>query len=325
MIRPAACLKAVVVALSLFTIGTNGRASERLKVMIPSTIDRVEQLCYVMLPDKFDAEGEPAPLLVSLHSWSGDCEQRKPDLEAGAAERGWIYLAPNFRGPNDDPDACGSEKAQQDILDAVEWAKKTYRIDSRRVYLTGASGGGHMTLLMAGRHPGVWAAASAWVGISDLKAWHEKHAATRYGQMMRACCGGAPGDSEAVDREYRERSPLTHLKNAVNLPLDISAGIHDGHTGSVPIWHSLAAFNVIAEAGNQPSISPQAMQELSRPEGRLSRPQASDREVDASFGREIYLRRMAGPARVTIFEGGHERIDSATLAWLERHVKKVGQ
>jgi hypothetical protein len=35
------------------------------------------------------------------------------------------------------------------------------------------------------------------------------------------------------------------------------------------------------------------------------------------------LRRFAGKARVTIFEGGHESIPEAAIAWLEQH--KRGQ
>ena len=214
-------------------------------------------------------------------------------------------------------DACGSPKAQQDILDAVEWAKNKYNIDAQRIYLTGSSGGGHMTMLMAGRHPQVWAAASAWVGISDLAAWHERHAGSRYGRMMRAACGGKPGDKPEVDEQYRSRSPLTHLHRAVDVPIDLAAGVHDGHKGSVPIRHTLEAFNVIARAADATPISEAEIDQLSRKDGRLDRPQDSDQATDPSFGREIYLRRTAAKARVTIFEGGHEGIATAAIALAE--------
>jgi hypothetical protein len=235
-------------------------------------------------------------------------------------QRGWICIYPNFRGRNDNPMACGSLAAQQDILDAVTWAKKHYKINSRRVYLTGVSGGGHMTMLMAGCHPEVWTAASAWVGISDLASWHGKHSQDRYGEMMRSVCGGAPGDSDLIDKQYRLRSPLTHLHRAAKVALDISAGVHDGHTGSVPVRHSLAAFNTIAKAARGKQITEAEIGQISRKEGRLDKPTPSDQVVDPSFGRQIHLRRHAGRARVTIFEGGHEGIEAAAIAWLEKHV-----
>ena len=50
-------------------------------------------------------------------------------------------------------------------------------------------------------------------------------------------------------------------------------------------------------------------------------PRPSDKVEDASFGREIHLRRHAKKARVTIFEGGHEGIATAAIAWLEQHVR----
>lgn len=137
----------------LFTCGQGvGLSVERNKVLIANTVDGTKQPSYVLLPDTFDPSGSPVPLLVSLHSWSGDLEQRNEPLETLANARGWICLLPNFRGRNDHPEACGSEIAQQDILDAVEWVKANYPVDRRRIYLTGSSGGGHMTMMMVGRH-----------------------------------------------------------------------------------------------------------------------------------------------------------------------------
>lgn len=289
--------------------------------MVPSSIDGTQQPCYLILPDGFGSSSPPAPLLVSLHTWSGGVDQRLTDMEREAERRGWIYLFPHFRGPNQTPDACGSQKAQQDILDARDWVLKHHPVDKRRIYLTGASGGGHMTMLMAGRHPEAWTAASAWVGISDLAAWHKRHATDNYGKMLRQCCGGAPGESEKVDEQYRTRSPLTWLDRAVDLPLDLAAGVHDGHKGSVPVRHTLDAFNVVARAQNAPAIPEDQIAQISRPNGRLENPQPDDTREDATLGRAIYLRRTAGKARVTVFEGGHECLAKAAAEWLSRQVK----
>jgi poly(3-hydroxybutyrate) depolymerase len=297
-------------------------SGQRMRITVTSSIDGTSQPSYLILPRDLDSDQQSVPLLVSLHSWSADVEQRKFELERLAIQRGWIYLFPHFRGPNQHPDACGSVKAQQDILDAVDWVRQRYPVDSRRIYLTGVSGGGHMTMLMVGRHPQRWAAASAWVGISDLAAWHAFHADTRYGAMLRASCGGRPGESPEVDQQYRLRSPLTHLHAAGQVPLDLAAGIHDGHRGSVPIRHTLDAFNTIALAVGESPVSEHEIQQLSRPDGRLDRPQASDRTVDTALGRTIHLRRYAGPSRVTIFEGAHEGNAAAAIDWLEQHAKE---
>ena len=296
-------------------------AYERLAITFISRLDHSEQPAYLIVPDGYEQQAASVPLVVSLHSWSGDWHQRHEALEMAVVERGWLYLFPNFRGPNNRPEACGSPLARQDILDAVAQVVRNYRVDRQRIYLTGSSGGGHMTMLMAGRHPEVWAAASAWVGISDLSAWHDRHAEGNYGRMLRACCGGAPGESESVETQYCDRSPLTHLHRAVNLPLDLAAGVHDGHQGSVPIRHTLDAFNVLAQAQGANRIGRDEIDQLSRPNGRLNSPQSSDDITDETFDRAIYLRRHAGPARVTIFEGGHEGLATATVAWFEQHAR----
>ena len=321
--RSASILSALATSSLLAYVATAVADEEpnRRQITFVSTADGTQQPAWLILPENFDAAGPPTPLLVSLHSWSGGMEQRRRELEAAARERGWIYLFPHFRGVNRQPEACGSLLARQDILDAVAWTRKHYPVDSRRIYLTGSSGGGHMAMLMAGRHPRLWAGVSAWVGISDLEAWHVKHAKGHYGAMLRACCGGAPGDSPEVDAQYRDRSPKTWMAGAVDVPLDLGAGIHDGHTGSVPIRHTLEAFNLVARAQGLPEVSPAEMEQLSRPDGRLTKPLPSDLEPDEDFIRAIHLRRTAGKARVTIFEGGHERLDAAAIAWLSRQVK----
>ena len=240
-------------------------------------------------------------------------------LERLVHDRGWIYLFPNFRGVNQTPQACGSLVAQQDILDAVDWVSDHHNVDRRRVYLTGSSGGGHMTLLMAARYPKRWRAASAWVGISDLAAWHQRHQGTKYGDMLEKCAEGAPGDSPEVDAQYAARSPLTYLASAKQVAIDIAAGVHDGHTGSVPIRHSIEGFNEIANSNGNVPVSEQEIQQISRQDGRLESPGVGDTGFDPSFGRDYYLRRRAGSARLTIFEGGHEGIAPAAMAWFEDH------
>lgn len=273
------------------------------------------------------AKTQKTPLFVFLHSWSSDYKQDNSKWLRGAVEQRWIFLHPNFRGANLSPKACGSKFARQDVLDAMRWAKRQFQVDPERIYLCGVSGGGHMTMLMAAHHPEEFSAASAWVGISDLAEWHRFHTRnnepTRYAKMIVQCFGAPPGSSAAVDQSYRDRSPLFHIHQVGDLPVDIFAGVNDGHTGSVPVSHSLLAFNKIAEAHGASQVSEQEMQQLWTKK-KLSSPQSSDLQPDASLGREIKLRRTASKSRVTIFEGGHESVPSAAFEWLGRHRRMTG-
>ena len=292
---------------------------KQLNIEVPSSLDKTPQPCRLDIPHGYAKDGEPVPLVVLLHSWSGDYRQGNGVLERLVAAQGWLCLMPNFRGPNLQPEACASALAQQDILDAIDWVCQRYRIDQKLIYLCGSSGGGHMTMMMAGRHGKRFRAASAWVGISDLAAWHQKHERTRYGDMLRKSCGGRPGQSQDIDAQYRNRAPIHFLKEVGDLPLDLAAGIHDGHKGSVPIVHTLNAFNAIAQAQGAAEISPAEIEQLSALNGRLQKPHPTDEGHDEAWARDYYLRRSAGSSRVTIFEGGHEGIPAAMLAWFLSH------
>ncbi|QDS89552.1 Prolyl oligopeptidase family protein [Rosistilla ulvae] len=258
------------------------------------------------------------PLVVVLHSWSGDYKQRlHKKIEAWCVQQGWAYIHPNFRGPNLRPEATGSELVVQDIVSAVDHAKMTANIDPSAVYLIGTSGGGYTSLLMAGRHPEIWAGVSAWVPISDLTAWyHEcKLAKRNYFNNIVASCGGVPGTSPEVDEEYRKRSPLTYLADAKGVRLSINAGIRDGHVGSVPVSHSLLAFNEVAEAADR--LSEEQIRELVQTAKVPADLQTAI--SDPSFGeKQPLFRRTSGSATVTLFDGGHELVDNAAIAWIKQ-------
>ena len=118
---------------------------------------------------------EPVPLVVALHTWSSNWKQssQKP-VEDFCVKNGWAYLHPDFRGPNRRPEATGSDLVIGDIVSAVAFACKQTKVDKERIFLFGASGGGYTSLIMAGKRPDLWAGVSAWVPISDLRAWHKE-------------------------------------------------------------------------------------------------------------------------------------------------------
>ncbi len=265
------------------------------------------------------------PMVVALHSWSSDYKQTlHSDIEAWCVENGWAYLHPDFRGRNLRPEATGSELVVQDILSSVEYAKSAGYIDSSSIYLVGTSGGGYACLLMVGRHPNLWAGVSAWVPIFDLKAWYfeTKERKLRYTDEIVASCGGAPGDSPEVDTEYWKRSPIAYLENAKGANLHINTGIRDGHDGSVPVSHSLLAFNAIADRKDR--LSKRQIRHFVR---KTDVPKSLRSEIsDPGYGdKQPLFRRTSGSVTVTVFDGAHELISGAAIAqienWQER--KKV--
>ena len=298
---------------------------ESMTVTVMSSKDNTPQrMLYYAHPEAAKAQkGEAVPLLVFLHSWNGNCSQGMEILPE-VKQRKWVFAAPNFRGPNTSPQACASESAIKDVLDAVDYARKNARIDDSRIYLLGGSGGGHMALMMAAKAPSLWAAVSAWVPITDLARWHAENLISHkgYDKSLEKVCGGAPGKPE-TDREYRARSPLFFLEAAKGLPIDINAGISDGHKGgSVPISHSLRAFNVLAKANglNDKLLAEEDIAFMTEKE-KIPETLASEKENDLERRRTTLFRRISGPVRITIFEGGHEGEYAASYKWFSRQRK----
>ena len=94
--------------------------------------------------------------------------------------------------------------------------------------------------------------------------------------------------------------------------MDLNAGIHDGHLGSVPISHVLHAYNALARANDHPeaTLTEEQIAVMTR-ERRVPEDLAGENEgVPYRKGRVLF-RRQAGPVRITLFEGGHESDEEA--------------
>jgi acetyl esterase/lipase len=263
---------------------------------------------------------EPRPLLVALHSWSEDYRQAESAIYAEwAIANDWVFVHPNFRGANTRPQATGSELVIGDVLSAIDYAKANARVDESRIYVVGWSGGGYLGLLLAGRAPEIWAGVSAWVPISDLNAWYEesRRLGTKYVRQIAASCGGSPtGEGAAVD-ECRKRSALTYMERARGVPIDINHGIRDGRNNDdpVPVSQSLVAFNLLAAPEDR--FTAEEIAYFTR-EAEVPTALRSETSDPSYGGLRILFRRQSGNARITIFDGAHDKNTEAAFRWLNR-------
>ncbi len=294
----------------------------------------------IQYPSKADNTKQPAlwyetpdtrlrPLMVGLHTWSSDYKQKSSVPYAKwCMENKWHFIHPNFRGPNKTPEAMGSELAVQDILSAVDYAKSQANVDHNRIYLIGCSGGGHATMLMMGRYPKKWAGATAWVGISDIAAWHDQtsKADLRYAKEIEIAAGGAPKEGSDAEAECIKRSPLTYLPKAKGQigPFSINVGIHDGHTGSVPVSQSLNAFNALADEKDRFSAK-----QIRFITSKQRIPKALRKKITLKLAplfeeKPVLLHRKSGNVEITIFDGGHEILYAPALDWIGKQSRRGG-
>ncbi len=286
---------------------------------ITSTLDWHRQPIQVYVPEV----QEPRPLVVILHGWRGNYRKGRFAAEClkECARRGWYGVQPNFRGPNNRPEACASPPAMQDVFDAADWMAQRFQLEDQPCYLVGASGGGHMGLMLTVQAPERWSGVSVWASVTDLAQWHAECATSKrwahYARDLEAVCGGPPGVSPDVDAQYTLRSPLTFMKNARGVPLDINHGINDGQKGSVPPYHSLRAFNLLALAYDMPDVALTGTLDRDALRKLAARETSLLDVVDAVRQHTVLIRRRAGSARFTLFDGGHVGDAAAAFAWFE--------
>lgn len=284
-----------------------------------SSADDTNQPMMFYKPERDD----PRPLLVALHSWSNNYRQKESVIYAEwAIANDWIFIHPNFRGANNKPEATGSELVIGDVLSAIEYAKANARVDESRIYAVGWSGGGYLGLLLAGRAPEIWAGVSAWVPISDLNAWYEqsKRLGTKYVREIAASCGGNPLNARPAADECRKRSALTYLDRARGIAIDINHGIRDGRSGGdpVPVSQSLIAFNLLASP--EARLTEDEIAYFTR-EAQVPATLKTDTADPAYGGLRILFRRQSGNARITIFDGAHDKNTEAAFRWLNQQTK----
>lgn len=194
--------------------------------MVQSSLDHSSQPNLLFVPET----ERSIPLVVGLHTWSYDRFNKVNDYLPLCQKYGWALLLPEFRGPNlrcnpHGREACGSDLALQDILDALSYVLKTERIAPDRVFLLGASGGGHAALLTAARKPNLWRGVAVWCPVCDLAEWHAFFGSgNSYAAELEYCLDGTPGEQP---EQYRKRSPSSYAEELSCLPLSIHQGRHD--------------------------------------------------------------------------------------------------
>ncbi len=288
------------------------------RVAIPSTKDDSRQQAYFFKSTK----RRPQPLIVSLHTWSGDYQQKDP-LAKEILARDWNYIHPDVRGRNNRPEAMGSSLVMADIKDAIEYAVNNGNVDTSEIHIIGVSGGGYATLCAYMQLDYPVKSFSAWAPIADIEAWYWESIGRgqKYAADIVAALGGTFDPVEA-----RKRSPLFqqfHENDRRPSSLYLFEGIHDGYTGSVPITHSLNMFNRLVAGLKYQTTSLDSINQLARLDSTL----ISDREIidlltkrtlplyrqhkKELSGRRVYLEKQFDNIHLTIFEGTHEQLPQA--------------
>jgi esterase/lipase len=267
-------------------------------VEIPGSIDNKKQMAF-MYPTK---QKEKMPLVVSLHTWSGDYRQYD-DLAVLVKNADWNYIHPDFRGKNNTPESCLSELAIGDIDNAILFAAQNGNVDLNNIFVLGHSGGGMAVLGMFLKSSYNIKYCMSWCPVSDLELWYNqsRFSNTEYWQDILKV--GGSGKILNIE-EIRKRSPLyMQPKKNINTLLEIYAGINDGYNGTVSTLHSINFYNKYTSYQNKQNYAIPDNDIISL----ISR-NFSDGQTEFIAGRRIIYKKEAADINLFIFDGGHEML-----------------
>ena len=170
-------------------------AAKLKTVKITSSLDGAVQNAYYYRTHS----NEKRPLIVMLHTWCGTYkslhEANSPIPPQQVFTLDWNYIQPDFRGKNDHPDACGSEKTVRDIDQAIDYAVSQGNVDTNKIYIVGASGGAYQGLVYFMKSKKQVAGYELWVPVSDLIAFYYQGMSQRHsydGDILK--CTSSEGD-----------------------------------------------------------------------------------------------------------------------------------
>ena len=289
------------------TVGGNWNNDFEL-VHIKSSLDEIVQKAYF-----YNSKSSyPVPLLISLHTWSGNYAQFD-SLAVLCKERNINYMHPDFRGANSTFEACSSPLALSDIDDAIDYAIANANVDMNRIFVIGVSGGGYATLSTFMRSKHNISKFSAWAPISNLITWHEENISSggKYSEDILNCTNSKNGNLNRTNA--KNRSPIywnTPKSKLTNSKLFIYAGIHDGLQGSVPFTHSINFYNkVLSDLEVEDStkyVSHKEIQHLLKQREPLG-------NYDSMANRKIFLLKKFRNIKLIIYDGKHEILEEYAL------------
>ncbi|MBN1310542.1 MAG: S9 family peptidase [Anaerolineae bacterium] len=201
-----------------------------------TSFDGLRVSARLYLPaEPFGFEG-PHPLVYYVHG--GPQGQERPDFAWFSMPliqlltlRGFAVFVPNARGSTGyglnytklvDRDWGGDDRLDH-VHAMTKVLPKDERVDMTRAGVVGRSYGGYMTLMLAARHPELWAAAVDMFGPYDLVTFGE-----RIPETWKPYFRIALGDPSTPDglKFLKERSPATYI-DGIACPMLVIQGRND--------------------------------------------------------------------------------------------------
>lgn len=170
----------------------------------------------VTMPANLKRDGSNPAIVLPHGGPTGKTDDYFDDIAATLASRGYIIIAPNFRGStgygkefqaaNYDDLGGGDLK---DVIEAKRFLVASGYADPKRVGIFGGSYGGFMTLMAIGKAPDEFAAGVQLFGIINWRTMYRD-----MDEVLKAYLRSLMGTPEENPEGYDRASPLTYIANA---------------------------------------------------------------------------------------------------------------
>ncbi|QBD80827.1 S9 family peptidase [Ktedonosporobacter rubrisoli] len=202
-------------------------------VSFPSSDGQMVQ-GWLAVPDR---QG-PYPVIIEMHGGMATL-QRETFAPASQAwlDAGFAFLSVNFRGSSTFGRAFERKVwgdlghwECEDVVAARKFLIKEGIATASQIFLTGASFGGYLTLLLIGKYPDLWAGGMAEAPVVGLETLYETTGGAMRSVQM-SLLGGTP---EEQPERYQASSAMTYIEQ-VRAPVLILAGRNDYRSPARPI------------------------------------------------------------------------------------------
>jgi dipeptidyl aminopeptidase/acylaminoacyl peptidase len=186
------------------------------QVVTYTSFDSTRISALVTMPANLKRDGSNPAIIIPHGGPTGKTDDFFDDIAAALASRGYIIIAPNFRG------STGYGKAFQaanyndlgggdlkDTIAAKQFLVDSGYVDAKRVGIFGGSYGGFMTLMAIGKTPDEFAAGVQWFGIINWRTMYRD-----MDEVLKAYLRSLMGTPEENPEGYDRASPLTYIAQA---------------------------------------------------------------------------------------------------------------
>lgn len=166
-------MKKILLSFIIFVALIPCLSAQKQHVLTSNHISKTDTV-WVFTPANYAADpAKSYPLIYLLHGWSGSYRQWNDimDCQKYADQYGFIIVCPDGLYDSwyiNSPAIKESQYADFFFKDLFSFVSKTYHVDSKSVFITGLSMGGHGALYLFEQKPELFRSAGSISGVLDL-------------------------------------------------------------------------------------------------------------------------------------------------------------